>query len=114
MSASYDEYYAGTQPMPVPSKEEYPDYYQTGHNSYSVSPPEYSDHGSSTSGVASYGTSGYTGYSASASYAGSSQGDFDSAGSASGVDFNEYMQDRFAESFNPIPLDKCMVTQAQT
>jgi len=97
--------------MAVPSKDVYGDYYQTGHSAYSVSPPEYSEHGSSTSGVASYSNSGY---STAASYAGSSQGDYDSLPSANGVDMTEYMQERFAESFNPIPLDKCVATQAQT
>ncbi len=37
-----------------------------------------------------------------------------SVASASGVDFNEYIQDRFAESFNPIPLDRSLAVQAQT
>jgi len=99
--------------MAVPSKgQDYADYYQTGHTSYSVSPPESEDY-SSGSGVASYSASGY-GYSTTASYAGSSQGDYESAGSVNGVDLNDYMHNRFAESFDPIPLDKCMVKQAQT
>ena len=37
-----------------------------------------------------------------------------SAGSASGLDFNEYIQDRFAERFDPIPLDRSLARQAQT
>ena len=110
MSSYASQYYAETMPMAVPHKDPYAGYYQSGHSSYSVSPPEYSEHGSSTSGAASYG---YSGYSASASYAGSSQGDYDSAASVSGVDFNEYMHDRFAE-IDPIPLDKVVATQAKT
>ncbi|KAI1328125.1 hypothetical protein F5Y16DRAFT_166112 [Xylariaceae sp. FL0255] len=37
----------------------------------------------------------------------------DSAGSASGVDFNEYMQDRFADSFDPLEMDRSVARQAQ-
>ncbi|KAK7752613.1 hypothetical protein SLS62_005382 [Diatrype stigma] len=40
--------------------------------------------------------------------------DGSSAASASGVDFNEYIQDRFADSFDPIPLDRSLAVQAQT
>lgn len=111
MSSPYGtEYYAEALPMAVPSKDMYGAYYQGGHTEYSVSPPEFSEHGSNTSGAASYSNPGY---SATASYAGSTQGDYDTASSLNGVDFNEYMQDRFAESFNPIPLDKAVATQAQ-
>jgi hypothetical protein len=82
-------------------------------STYSVSPPEDLDASvSSSSGLASYGNSSYS--ATTASYASSSQGEYDSAGSASGIDLNEYMQDRFAETFNPIPLDSCTVKQAQT
>ncbi|KND94011.1 hypothetical protein TOPH_01240 [Tolypocladium ophioglossoides CBS 100239] len=95
-------------PMAVPSKgNQYPTYSQ-----YSISPPECDDSISSASGVASYSNSGYS--ATSASYVGGSSGDYDSTGSASGVDFQEYMQERFANSFNPIPLDRSMAVQAQT
>lgn len=91
--------------MAVPGKgNQYPTY-----THYSMSPPECDDDMSSASGVPSYGNSGYTG---SASYMGSN--DYDSANSASGIDFQEYMQERFANSFNPIPLDRSMAVQAQT
>lgn len=104
MSTHYTPAYS--LPMRVPTKG---GQYSSGYSSaYSVSPPEIDDDLSSTSGVASYSNSGYD----SSSYAGS--GDYDSAHSANGVDFNEYMQDRFSSSFNPIPLDKSMATQAQT
>ncbi|KAH8677834.1 hypothetical protein BX600DRAFT_431153 [Xylariales sp. PMI_506] len=107
--ASYSQYY--TSAVPIPSKgQQYPTYYQSGGSTYSVSPPEDYD-ASVTSGVASYGNS----YSITDStYDGSASGDWDSAGSASGVDFNDYIQDRFAESFDPIPLDRSLATQAQT
>ncbi|KAH6606735.1 hypothetical protein Trco_005888 [Trichoderma cornu-damae] len=95
---------AYSMPMAVPSKgNQYPTYSQ-----YSISPPECDDTMSSASGVPS-------GYSAtSAGYIGSSSGDYESTGSASGVDFQEYMQDRFSNSFDPIPLDRSMAVQAQT
>jgi hypothetical protein len=95
---------AYTMPMAVPSKgNQHPAYSQ-----YSSSPPECDDTMSSASGVPS-------GYSAtSAGYIGSSSGDYESTGSASGVDFQEYMQERFSNSFDPIPLDRSMAVQAQT
>lgn len=111
MSAQYssDPY---AMPMAVPSKgSQWPSYSQ-----YSMSPPECDDSLSSASGVPSYSNSGFS--ATSASYIGGSSsglGDYDSTtGSASGVDFQEYMQDRFASSFNPIPLDRSMAVQAQT
>ncbi|KAK1761069.1 hypothetical protein QBC47DRAFT_20900 [Echria macrotheca] len=119
MDASYAPQYYGSDAVPIPSGKgqyqyqyQYPNYYASGDSNYSVSPPEDLEPSvSSGSGLNSYGNS----YSVTtASYAGSSQGDFESAGSASGIDLNEYMQDRFAETFNPIPLDNCTVKQAQT
>lgn len=99
-------------PMAVPSKgSQYPSQYPT-YSQYSVSPPECDDSISSTSGVPSYGHSGFS--ATTASYIGSSSGDYDTAGSASGVDFQDYMQERFSNSFNPIPLDRSMAVQAQT
>ncbi|KAI2602298.1 hypothetical protein GGR54DRAFT_528760 [Hypoxylon sp. NC1633] len=35
-------------------------------------------------------------------------------GSAANVDFNDYMQARFDDSFDPIPLDRSLARQAQT
>lgn len=99
-------------PLAVPASKgsPYPAYSQ-----YSMSPPECDDSLSSASGVPSYSNSGFS--ATSGGYiGGSSSGlDYDSTtGSASGVDFQEYMQDRFASSFNPIPLDRSMAVQAQT
>lgn len=124
MSASYStQYYAtGALPIPPPSKggqyQQYPyqstaGYYTSGESTYSVSPPE--DLEASVSSESGYGNS----YSvATSSYAGSSQGsgDYDgtSACSVGGVDLNEYMQERFAATFDPVALDKCTVKQAQT
>lgn len=115
MSSYYStQYYAASGALPIPTgKGQYqqPPYYTSGDSTYSVSPPEDLDASvSSSSGVASYGNS----YSVTTSYAGSSQGEYDSTGSASGIDLNEYMQERFAATFDPLPLDKCTAKQAQT
>lgn len=97
--------------MPVPSgKGSYPAYYHT-ESTYSVSPPEVDASVSSGSAVPSYSNSGY---SATASYAGSTHGEYESERSTSGVDFNEYMHDHLTGSFDPLGLDKAMATQAQT
>jgi hypothetical protein len=114
MSAQYSTP-SYSMPLAVPSTSKsspWPTYSQ-----YSMSPPECDDSLSSASGVPSYSNSGFS--ATSASYLGGSSSndirDYDSTtGSASGVDFQEYMQDRFASSFNPIPLDRSMAVQAQT
>ena len=93
--------------VPAAKGNQYPAYSQ-----YSMSPPEGDDSISSTSGVPSYGNSGYS--ATSAGYLNGSSAEYESSASASGVDFQEYMQDRFANSFNPIPLDRSMAVQAQT
>jgi hypothetical protein len=124
MSSAYStNYYAtGALPIPPPTSSKalpYQSYYYPGSgadSTYSVSPPEDLDASvvSSASGYGnSYSVSNITGGSGS-SYAGSSQGEYDSAGSASGVDLNEYMQERFAATFDPLALDKCTAKQAQT
>ncbi|KAG6000971.1 hypothetical protein E4U54_001214 [Claviceps lovelessii] len=96
-----------SMPVAIPGKgNQYPTY-----SHYAMSPPECDDSISSASGVPSYSNSGCTGMSS--SYVGSSQ-DYDSTHSASGIDFQEYMQERFANAFNPIPLDRSMAVQAQT
>jgi hypothetical protein len=120
MSSPYStQYYDTSDALPIPSGKgqyqyqyQYPTYYTSNESTYSVSPPEDLDASVSTgSGLASYGNS----YSVTtSSYAGSSQGEYDSAVSASGIDLNEYMQDRFADTFDPLPLDNCTVKQAQT
>ncbi|KAM7193393.1 putative conserved domain containing protein [Naviculisporaceae sp. PSN 640] len=126
MSSAYSpQYYTSSSALPIPSAKgqysTYPTYYTSGDSTYSVSPPEDLDTSvtSGSSGLGGSGTmhsSAYYSVPASSSYAGSShsQGEYDSAGSASGIDLNEYMSDRFAEGFDPIPLDKCTAVQAQT
>jgi hypothetical protein len=110
MATYSSQYYSNAVPIPTKGQQ-YAAYYQSGGSNYSVSPPE--DHDASvTSGVPSYGNSSYS--VTTSSYDGSASGDWDSVGSASGVDFNEYIQDRFTESFDPIPLDRSLAVQAQT
>jgi hypothetical protein len=95
--------------MHIPAKGREYDY---NINAYSVSPPETDESVSTGTGHSYSQPSGYS--VANSSYAGSNSGDFESAGSASGVDFNEYMQERFAQTFDPIPLDRNIARQAQT
>ncbi|SPJ84350.1 uncharacterized protein FTOL_10868 [Fusarium torulosum] len=98
-----------SMPLPVPSKgSHYPTYSQ-----YSASPPECDDSVSSASGIPSYSNGGYSATSSGYTYSGG-YAEYESTRSASGVDFQEYMQDRFANSFDPIPLDRSMAMQAQT
>ncbi|KAI1419527.1 hypothetical protein F5Y12DRAFT_244274 [Xylaria sp. FL1777] len=123
MAAYSSQYYAGG--MPIHSKDADASYtYNYGYNdaSYGVSPPETTDPSVVSSGGATYS------YNGSSSAAGASSGHpamvgggancyyygNDSTASASGVDFNEYMQDRFSNAFDPLPLDRSLVTQAQT
>lgn len=120
MSSAYSsQYYSASGALPIPSAKggyTYPTYYTSGDSTYSVSPPEDLDasvtSGSAMGAVSAYGNSTYS--VPASSYASSSQGEYDSAGSASGIDLNEYMSDRFTETFNPLPLDKCTAVQAQT
>lgn len=108
MSSHHYPSVAYSMPLPVPKGSHYPTY---TYSQYSVSPPECDDSVSSASGIPSYSNGGYS--ATSSSYAGG-YGDYESTGSASGVDFQEYMQDRFTNSFDPIPLDRSMAMQAQT
>ncbi len=102
---STQPYYQTSLPMAMPSKS--PHYSQAYvRNAYAVSPPEAADSVTTGSGMNS-------GYSAS-SYAGSASGYDDSTSSANGVDLHEYMQDRFATAFDPLKLDRSLVTQAKS
>lgn len=119
--ASYNPQYYSASAVPIPTKaEQYQQYYQSGGSNYSVSPPEEDDQrerdASVTSGVPSYGQTTSNGASYATSYASGDYYDGQSAGgcSASGVDFNDYMQNRFDDSFDPIPLDRSLARQAQT
>ncbi|KAI1382805.1 uncharacterized protein F4822DRAFT_97548 [Hypoxylon trugodes] len=122
--ASYStQYYSTpTSAVPIPTKaDQYQQYYQSGGagSTYSASPSEDDQRerdASVTSGVPSYGNSSNSnGASYATSYASGDYCDGSQSGaSVNGVDFNDYMQNRFDESFDPIPLDRSLARQAQT
>ncbi|KAK3063374.1 hypothetical protein LTS18_000852 [Coniosporium uncinatum] len=109
--SSSQAYYYPTTSMPIATPRK-PGYYPSPHHGaytrMSVSPPETAD-SATTSGVASYDPSA-----ASSSYAGSAN-EYDSASSGTqSVDLYEYMNDRVASAYNPMPLDRSLAQQAQT
>lgn len=75
----------------------------------SVSPPEEVT-GATSSGLSS------TVPSLTNSSAGSTAGDYDSSssGGGSGIDLMDLLNDRLTNSFDPLPLDRSLATQAQT
>jgi hypothetical protein len=107
--ATYQTSYYQTTSLPIAVPHKQP-YYTPQSHSYAVSPPEAPE--SVTTGTTSYGHSAYS--ATSSSYAGSASGEYDSSASANGVDMQEYMQDRFAGAFDPLPLDRTLAVQAQT
>lgn len=111
MTYQQSYYQTSSYPITVPAKQQ--PYYSTPQTySYAVSPPEVAE--SVTTGTGTYGNSAYS--ATSSSYAGSASGYeyADSTSSANGVDMSEYMQDRFAGAFDPLPLDRTLAVQAQT
>lgn len=114
MSTQYYPQYSypsASQPINMPQKPgAYPAYPHHGpYSRVSVSPPEAPESITTGSGVTSYDPSA-----ASSSYAGSaSEYDPSSTGAAS-IDLLDYMNDRLAGSYNPIPLDRSLVQQTQT
>lgn len=111
---AYQTSYYQTTPIAVPHKVQYSQYtLPQQHGGYSVSPPEAPESVTASSGMTpSYGHSAYS--ATSSSYAGSASGYEDSSSSANGVDMQEYMQDRFASTFDPLPLDRTLAVQTQT
>jgi hypothetical protein len=99
-----------TLPMAVPSTAK-PTTAYSYRDGYSISPPEDVGSETSASAIPSFGSTNISG--SASNYADSTAGEYDSTVSASGIDFQEYMQDRFANAFDPIPLDRAMVVQAQ-
>ncbi|KAK4962261.1 hypothetical protein LTR66_003762 [Elasticomyces elasticus] len=97
-------------PLSVPSKPAvrayHPHHYNqsSAYSRASTSPPERPD--STTTGPAFSATS--------SSYAGSSNDFEQSSGGLASVDLLEYMNDRLAGAFDPLPLDRSLVKQAQT
>ncbi|KAL2155502.1 hypothetical protein VTH82DRAFT_244 [Thermothelomyces myriococcoides] len=144
MSSTYaSQYYAtDAHALPIPSsKGGYPypgngghhhhPYYPYGDDgaAYSVSPPEDpEDLDASASSTSGYGNSysgsggGGGGGGGAGGHAGARAahgGDYydrasSTVASASGVDLNDFMQERFAATFDPLTLDKCTAKQAQT
>jgi len=105
--ATYATYYQSA-PLTIPGKAAVTPYYPVQTQAYAVSPPE-------TAGSVTTGSGMANSYSAaSSSYAGSASGEYDSNASANGIDLQEYMQDGLSNAFNPLPLDRTMVVQAQT
>ncbi|KAF2747174.1 hypothetical protein M011DRAFT_65630 [Sporormia fimetaria CBS 119925] len=105
----YQSYPSGTLPINMPQK---PGYYHPpaplhGYGHVSGSPPEVAE-SVTTSGVPSYEPSA-----TSSSYAGSAS-EYESSASAAGVDLMDYMGERLQGSFDPTPLDRSLVRQAQT
>ncbi|TAQ90108.1 hypothetical protein B7494_g1570 [Chlorociboria aeruginascens] len=105
-------YQTSSLPISVPQKPQQVQYYPTQNQGYAVSPPEVAESVTTAGMTPSYGNSAYS--ATSSSYAGSASGEYDSTSSANGVDLQEYMQDRFAGAFDPLPLDRTLAVQAQT
>lgn len=111
MSYSYDNTQAYSYADTTKASKQY-SYAPTayGRDPYSSSPPEASSNRSSA-----YGGSVYSATSNS-SYAGSLSDEYESrsSGSSRGVDLQDYMEDRFSNAYDPLPLDRTLVQQAQT
>ena len=113
MSSQPTYYATAALPINMSSKTSY---YAPSHGAYrttSVSPPEVAD-SSTTSGLSSAVPS-YSNSATSSSYAGSAS-EYDSASSSggTGVDLMDLLSDRLTGSFDPLPLDRSLATQAQT
>lgn len=108
MSTSYYPSPAGSLPVNVPGKTPQSPYVSrharssSAYSHLSASPPERAE------SVSSSGAGLYS--SASSAYGGS---DYDSSNGATSVDLLDYMTDRLSQAYNPIPLDKNLVKQAQ-
>jgi len=116
MSSQYAQYYgypAASQPINMPQKPSYQPYAQypqyNTQSRISASPPEAAESVTTGSGVTSYDPSA-----ASSSYAGSASEYDSSSTGASSIDLLDYMNDRLAGSYNPMPLDRSLAQQAQT
>ncbi|KAF2134893.1 hypothetical protein P153DRAFT_380706 [Dothidotthia symphoricarpi CBS 119687] len=110
MPATYYTSYPSTSyPINVPQKPGYAQYYPPQHSygRVSGSPPEAPD-SITTSGVPSYEPSA-----ASSNYAGSAS-EYEPTSGAASIDLLEYMGNRLNGSFDPMPLDRSLVKQAQT
>lgn len=106
--------YANVQPYSYadPASSKQYSYGSSGYarDPYSSSPP---DHSSTRNSA--YGGSVYSATSNS-SYAGSLSDEYESrsSGSARGIDLQNYIEDRFSNAYDPLPLDRTLAKQAQT
>ena len=115
MSSQYAQQYYGyqpSQPINMPQKQgyqAYPQYQQHAYSRMAGSPPEVPESVTSGSGVTSYDPSA-----SSSSYAGSASEYEASSNGAASVDLMDYMGERVASAYNPMPLDRSLAKQAQT
>lgn len=96
-------------PVTVPTKS--PHYPPPAHgivSRMSSSPPEAAESVGSSSGPSFGPSTTYSGYAASAS------DNESSSGSTNSIDLLEYMSDRLTAVMDPLPLDRSILTQAQT
>jgi hypothetical protein len=106
-------YQTNSLPIAVPAKSQHAQYYTPQNHGYGISPPEVAESVTTGSSMTpAYGNSAYS--ATSSSYAGSASGEYESTSSASGLDMQEYVQDRFNGTFDPLPLDRTLAVQAQT
>ncbi|KAI9761561.1 MAG: hypothetical protein M4579_000953 [Chaenotheca gracillima] len=115
MPAAPQGYYAAPT-LPINMSPNKSAYYRTPPSAYkraSLSPPEVD---SGTVSSASSAIPSYSNSATSSNYGGSSTGDYDSSGysAGSGVDLMDLLNDRLTDSFDPLPLDRNLATQAQT
>lgn len=107
-STSYYQYQpTGSYPVAVPGKNAQQRIHARNVSAYSqlsASPPERPESVSTNSGAGLYS-------SASSQYT-SSEYDSSTTGATS-VDLLDYMNDRLAQTYNPIPLDRNLAKQAQ-
>jgi hypothetical protein len=110
MAPAHQHGYYATSPQPIAMPQKYQQaqmypypQYNTG---LSVSPPELSDGGATSSGPSYDPSATASSYAASAS-------DYEGTTSTSSIDLLEFMNDRLQNSYNPIQLDHALVQQAQ-
>ena len=111
MSTSYYSYQpTGSLPVAVPAKSPQSNFTprharnSSAYSQLSASPPERPESISTSSGAGLYSA-------ASSSYAGS---DYESLTTgATSVDLLDYMSDRLSQAYNPLPMDRSLVKQAQ-
>lgn len=100
------QFYQPSMAMNLPSKAPAPSgLYPVGR--VAVHPPDFSD----TSTTGGSRTTGYSGITS--SYSGSIGGEYDSS-TMSGIDVVDMLNERVHGTFDPLPLDRGLATQAQT